>query len=178
MWLNAPLGSVYLNKLLFLLLISLMTFNPTGILMALARPLWLSSLCNPWKQSCSEWCLILTGSYWCNYSSLWDTPLNSLGFLLLLVGQWHEMVALCDCFYPQEDVALPLFASVACLDLLKAAARNSTAPWIEYVFMVRTNKCSPQTCWSTGQSAHTTESTGDGAGRWNCILVMTHLCLF
>lgn len=75
------------------------------------------------------------------------------------------MVALCDCFYPQEDVALPSFASVACLDLLKAAARKSTVPWIEYVFMVGTNKCSPQTCWGTGQSAHAAESIVDGAGR-------------
>ena len=75
------------------------------------------------------------------------------------------MVTLRDCSYPQEDVALPLFASMACLDLLKAAARKSTVPWIEYVFMVEINKCSPQTCWSTGQSAYTTESIGDGIGR-------------
>lgn len=75
------------------------------------------------------------------------------------------MVALSDCSCPQEDVALPLFASVACLDLLKAAARKSTVPWIEYVFMVGINKCSSQTCWSTGQPVHTAESIGDGTGR-------------
>lgn len=37
-------------------------------------------------------------------------------------------------------MALPLFASVACLDLLKAATRKSPVPWIEYMFMVGTNK--------------------------------------
>lgn len=55
---------------------------------------------------------------------LWGTPLNCFGFLLLLVGKWHEMVAPHDCPQrvcrtPQEDMALQLFGSVTHLDLLK-----------------------------------------------------------